>query len=110
MTALTYRDATGVRHEVVVRKTPAGDWEVRDTCAAGTRVIESLDGSVDGELQAEAVARDYLTAGRFMVSPGRRPGEAIPEQGGADARSHRRPRSAARQPPARWAALSRPAA
>jgi hypothetical protein len=33
MTPLTYRDATGVLHEMVVRKTPAGDWEVLDTGA-----------------------------------------------------------------------------
>jgi len=105
MTALTYRDATGVVHEVVVRKTPAGNWEVLDSCAGGTRVIESLDGRVDGEAQAEAVARDYVTAGRYVPLAGRNGGEAIPEQRGADAHSDRST-SAARSPHARGTALS----
>jgi hypothetical protein len=97
MTALTYRDATGVVHEVVVRKTPAGDWEVLDTGAGEAVVIESLDGRVDAEPQADAVASDYVTSGRFTPLAGRNGGEAIPEQGGADAHSDRRPRSAAHQ-------------
>jgi hypothetical protein len=105
MTALTYRDATGVVHEVVVRKTPAGDWEVLDTRAGEEVVIESLDGRVDAEPQAEAVARDYVTSGRFLPLAGRNGGEAIPEQGGADAHSDRSP-SAARSPHARGTALS----
>jgi len=95
VTALTHHAATGVRHEILVRRTVVGDWEVLDTCAREDRVIETLDGVVDAEPQAEAVARDYLTAGRFVAAPGRGPGEAIPEQGGADAHSDRRPRSAA---------------
>ena len=90
-------------------KTAAGDWEVLDTCAGENHVIESLDGRVDGEPQAEAVARDYVAAGRFMAPAGRNGGEAIPEQGGADAHSDRRSRSAARSTHARGAALSRPA-
>ena len=109
MTTLTYRDATGVEHEILVRKTPAGEWEVLDTCPRETLVIESLDGSVDGEPQAQAVARDYLTTGRFTPLAGRKVGEAIPEGGGADAHSDRRPRSAARQSRARGAALPHPA-
>ena len=105
MTALTYRDATGVAHEVVIRKTPAGDWVVLDTGAGEEVVIESLDGRVDGEAQAEAVARDYVTAGRFIPLAGRNGGEAISEQRGADAHSDRSP-SAARSPHARGTALS----
>ena len=97
MTSLTYHDATGVVHEVVARKTAAGDWKILDICAGEELVIESLDGRVDGEAQAEAVASDYLTAGRFMPSAGRNGGEAIPEQGGADAHSDRGPLSAGRQ-------------
>ena len=98
MTALTYRDAAGVVHEVVVRNTPVGDWEVLDTCAGEELVIERLDGRVDGEPQAEAVAGDYVTAGRFMPLAGRNGGEAIPEQGGADAHSDSRSPSAERSP------------
>jgi hypothetical protein len=109
MTALTYRDATGVVHEVVVRKTMAGDWEVLDICAGEELVIESLDGRVDGEAQADAVASDYVISGRFIPLAGRNGGEAIPEQRGADAHSDRSP-SAARSPQTRGTALSRQAA
>ena len=97
MSPFTYRDAAGVVREVVVRKTVAGDWEVLDAGAGEARLIESLDGRVDGEAQADAVAADYLTVGRFMPLTGRDGGEAIPEQGGADAHSDCRPFSAARQ-------------
>jgi hypothetical protein len=97
MTALTYRDAAGVAHEVVVRKTPTGGWQVIDSCAREDLVIECLNGRVDGETQADAIAADYVIAGRFMPQAGRNGGEAIPEQGGADAHSDRRPLSAARQ-------------
>jgi len=97
MSSLTYCDAAGVMHEVVVRNAPAGAWQVLDTCASKELVIESLDGRVDGEAQANAVAADYVTAGRFMPRAGRNGGEAIPEQGGADAHRDRRPLTAARQ-------------
>ncbi|HYB22218.1 MAG TPA: hypothetical protein VED41_00370 [Solirubrobacteraceae bacterium] len=108
MNSPTYRDPTGVRHEVVVRQTATGDWEVLDTCAGEPRVIETLDGRVDGEPQAEAVACDYVTVGRFMPLSGRNGGDAIPEQGGADAHSDRSS-SAERSPHARGTALSRQA-
>ena len=108
MTALTYRDAAGVVHEVVVRQTPTGDWEALDTRAGEELVIERLDGRVDGEAQAEAVAGDYVTAGRFIPVAGRNGGDAIPEQGGADAHSDRSS-SAERSPHARGTALSRQA-
>src|SRR5689334_19125081 len=94
MTTLTYCDAGGGVYEVVVRKTPAGDWEVRDAGAGEEVVIESLDGRVDAEPQADAVAHDYVTAGRFIPLAGRNGGEAIPEQGGADAHSDRSPSAA----------------
>ena len=110
MTAFTYGDPTGVEHEVVVWKTTAGDWQVLDACAGESRVIESLDGRLDGEPQAEAVARDYVTAGRFITLMGRNGGEAIPEPGGTDAHSHRCPHSAERESQARGIALSRHAA
>ena len=108
MTALTYRDAAGVAHEVVVRQTPTGDWEALDTCPGEELVIERLDGRFDGEAQAEAVAGDYVTAGRFIPVAGRNGGEAIPEQGGADAHSDRSS-SAERSPHTRGTALSRQA-
>jgi hypothetical protein len=110
VTSLTYRDADGAPHEVAVRQTASGDWQVLDTCAAETRVIQTLDGPDDGRLQAEAIARDYVTAGRFTAWAGRAPGQPIPEQGGADADSDRRPRPGPRQPQeARQAALPHPA-
>ena len=49
--------------------------------------------------------RDYV----MTVRAGRAPAKAIPEQGGADAHSDRRPRPEARQPRARSAALPYPA-
>ena len=71
MTMLTYRDAAGVGHEVLVGKTAVGDWEVLDMCGAENPVIETLDGRVDGAPQAEAVACDYVAAGRFVALAGR---------------------------------------
>jgi hypothetical protein len=106
VTSLIYRDAAGILHEVVVRKTVEGDWEVLDTCAGEGLVIERLDGRVDGEAQADAVAGDYVTTGRFVPVTGRNGGEAIPEQGGADADSDCRSAFAARSPHARGPALS----
>ena len=110
MTPLTYRDAAGVGHELVMGKTPTGDWEVLDASASEECVVDSLDGRVDGEAQAAAVASDYVTAGRFTAPAGCHGGEAIPEQGGADAHSDRRSRSAARSTSAPATALSRQAA
>jgi hypothetical protein len=57
VTSLTYYDANGALHEVLARKTAAGDREILDTCAGEELVIESLDGHVDGEAQAEAGRR-----------------------------------------------------
>ena len=51
-----YRDPTGVWHELDVRQTPAGAWQIIDT-----RVIDTLDGIGDGPRQARAVARDYAS-------------------------------------------------
>jgi hypothetical protein len=110
VTSLSYRDADGVRHELAVRETAGGDWQVLDTCAAETRVIETLDGRVDGRPQADALARDYLETARLSVSrAGRAASKPIPERGGSDADSDRRPRPGPRQPHARRAALPHPA-
>jgi hypothetical protein len=108
VTSLAYHDADGVRHEVAVRETPAGDWQVLDTCVAETLVIETLDDREDDRPQAEAVARDYVSTQRLPPAEGRRPGEAIPEQGGADAHSDRRPQREAHER-GRAAVLSRQA-
>jgi hypothetical protein len=110
VTPLTFRDADGARHEVIVRHAPTGEWQVLDTCAGGTYLIETLDGSVDEHAQAEAVARDYAgNVQRLEWAPGRAAAEPIPEQGGVDAHSDRRPRSAPRHPHAGAAALPHPA-
>jgi hypothetical protein len=106
MSSLTYRDAAGVAHEVVVRTTATGFWEVIDSCAHEDLVIECLNGRVDGEAQADAIAAEYVTAGRFVALAGGSGGEAISEQGGADAHSDRRSRHAARSRHARGPALS----
>src|SRR5450755_272993 len=107
----SYHDAARTRHEVRVRETRAG-WRVLDVdIAAGrARVIDMLDGSVDGRPQAEVIARDYLTTVERSGSPaGREPAEAISEHGGRDAHSHRRPRTEQRRQPARRVALPNPA-
>jgi hypothetical protein len=106
VTSHPYWDADGAQHEVAVRETAGGDWQVLDTSAAETRVIETLDGRLDGP-QAEAVARDYLSTVDRSPAAGRKTAEPIPEQGGPDADSDRRP--GARQPHARPAALPHPA-
>jgi hypothetical protein len=108
MTSRTYWDADGVRHEVAVRETADGDWQVLDTSLAETRIVETLDGTQDDRAQAEAVARDYLTAGRFTAA-GRDAAERIPEQGGADAHSNGRPHPEAGQQSTSGPALSRQA-
>ena len=88
----SYRDADGARHELVVRETDEGDWEVLVVVGAETtQVVDRLAGDQDGRPQAEAIARDYLgTAGRVQRETGPMDCEPIPEQGGSDARSHRR--------------------
>src|SRR6516164_5334193 len=107
-----YRDAAGVRHELAVRKTADGDWQVLDLDveADTAHVIDTLAGDQDGRPQAEAVARDYLiTVDGCQVGAGSAAGDAIPEQGGPDARSHRRPPQATRTRRSRGAALPDPA-
>jgi hypothetical protein len=105
-----YADPDGIRHEVTVRRTAAGDWQVLDTSPVETRLVETLDGRADGPEQADAVARDYAeNVHRLGWIPGRRATERIPEQGGADAHSERHPHREARQQQARRAALSRQA-
>ena len=107
-----YRDADGARHKLVVRRTAEGDWQVLDIDIASdtAHIIDALAGEQDGRPQAEAVARDYLTiVGGMHPDAGPAAGEPIPEQGGSDARSHRRPRPAPRHPRARTVALPRAA-
>ena len=107
-----YRDAAGVGHELAVRRTSDGDWQVLDLDleADTAHVIDTLAGDQDGRPQAEAIARDYLvTAAGSETGAGPVPGDAIPEQGGTDARSHRRPHQAPRVRRPRGAALPRPA-
>ena len=107
----SYHDADGIRHEVLVRETRGG-WQVLDldTAAKRARVIDTLDDREDGRPQAEAIARDYLTTEeRTAYRTGRKPGDAISEQGGRDAHSHRRPPTGPRTQPARRVALPDPA-
>ena len=108
----SYRDADGARHKLVVRQTADGDWQVLDIDVTSdtAHVVDALAGDQDGRPQAEAIARDYLTTvGAHEPGAGPAAGEPIPEQGGTDARSHRRPRPAPRQHRARGAALPRAA-
>jgi hypothetical protein len=108
----SYRDADGARHTLVVRQTVEGDWQVLDTDvdADTAHVVDVLADGQDGRPQAAAIARDYLTTvGGVALGAGPAAREPIPEQGGSDARSYRRPRPAPRQHRARDAALPRAA-
>jgi hypothetical protein len=55
-----YQDTRGVHHDVVVRKTPDGAWQVADISVAKTTIIETLTAAEDGGSEAEAIAREYL--------------------------------------------------
>jgi hypothetical protein len=101
----TYRDRDGAVHWVLIRRTSDGDWEVVDAGGDVARVVDVLDGCEDGRAQAEAVARDYVTAGRFASWAGRLTSEDVSQKGGADGHRDRRPRS----PHASGAALPHPA-
>jgi hypothetical protein len=108
----SYRDGDGRGHEVSVRHIAASGWTVLDRhVEADTgHVVDALTDGQDGRPQAEAIARDYLaTVGAREPGAGPAAGGPIPEQGGSDARSHRRPRPAPRRHRGRDAALPRPA-
>jgi len=53
-----YVDVGGTAHEVWVRQTSDGHWEIVDAEAGRLRVIDTLVGFDDGRPQAEALARD----------------------------------------------------
>jgi hypothetical protein len=59
--AAHYRDAAGVVHEILVRPTAEGAWEIVDTTRTDTRLVDTLSGFDDGRPQADAVARDYAS-------------------------------------------------
>ena len=102
-----YRDADGVRHRLVVRRTDDLGWEVVDVDPTSARLVERLTDGVDGRAEAEAIARDYLTTAVHRDGgSGRGPRDAVPERGGARASNHRRPSRGARARQARAATLS----
>jgi hypothetical protein len=108
----SYRDAVGAMHKLVVREIADGCWQVLDldVDADTAHVIDELAGDQDGRPQAEAIARDYLvTIAGSEIGAGPVPSDAIPEQGGPDAPSDRRPHQAPRVRRPREAALPRPA-
>ncbi len=59
-----YRDHRGIVHQVLVRETPAGVWQVLDV-----RVIDTLIGNGDGREAAEAIARDYVAEHHYPARP-----------------------------------------
>jgi hypothetical protein len=108
----SYHDADGTAHELVVRETAEGGWRVvdLDVDTDTAHVVDRLAGGEDGRPQAEAIARDYLTTvAAKQPEAGRTPGDPISEQGGSDARNHRRPGQGPRKREARGAALPRAA-
>ena len=66
-TPFGYRDATGARHQVLVRQNPEGAWQVLDIT-----VIETLTGVGEGRDAAEAVARDYVAEQHHPAAARRR--------------------------------------
>lgn len=106
----SYRHADGSRHEVLVHRTPEGDWQVLDTSPAGTSVVETLSGVTDGRAQAQALARDYAaTAQRFVPAKGQDRHERIPDKRGAHGHSDRPTRPEAPKQKARGVSLPDPA-
>jgi len=67
-TPFGYRDATGTRHQVLVRQTHEGVWQVLDV-----NVIDTLTGVGEGRAEAEALAREYVTQQQHPTAAGRRP-------------------------------------
>lgn len=106
----SYRHPDGSRHEVVVHRTPEGDWQVHDTSPAGTSVVETLSGLTDGRPQAEALARDYAATAPQMI-PAKRQTQSkrIPDKRGAHGHSDRPTRPEALKQRARAALLPDPA-
>jgi hypothetical protein len=68
--AARYRDADGTVHDLVVRRSPQGAWEILDTSPAHTQLVDSLSGFDDGRPQAEAIARDYASQQQRPRQPG----------------------------------------
>jgi len=66
-TPFGYRDATGARHQVLVRQSPEGAWQVLDIT-----VIETLTGVGEGRDAAEAIARDYVAEQHHPAAARRR--------------------------------------
>jgi hypothetical protein len=54
-----YQDAGGVQHEVIVRKTPDGAWQVIDVSDDDTKLVDELTGIGEGQPEAQAIAREY---------------------------------------------------
>jgi hypothetical protein len=55
-----YRDVAGRWHNVVVRQTRDGHWQVLDITRL-VSVVETLTGCEEGRPQADALAREYAT-------------------------------------------------
>ena len=66
-TPFGYRDATGARHQVLVRQSPEGAWQVLDIT-----VVETLTGVGEGRDAAEAIARDYVAEQHHPAAARRR--------------------------------------
>ena len=104
----SYRDPDGGEHELVVRASADGGWEVLDCDVEGqtTTLVETLAGPEDGRPQAEAIARDYLaTVTRIPPGAGWKSGDPISERGGSDDSNYRRPGSGPRHERGRGVAL-----
>ena len=70
LTPFGYRDATGTRHRVLVRRSAEGAWQVLDIT-----VIETLTGVGEGRDAAEALARDFAEQHDHPARTGQRAAE-----------------------------------
>ena len=58
----SYRDRTGMRHDVRVRRVEAQAWEIVDVPDQGDEfLVDRLTGELESGDTATAVAQDYLT-------------------------------------------------
>ena len=55
-----YQDASGAQHEVIVRKTPDGAWQVVDVSDGETKLVDEVTGISEGQPEAQAIAREYI--------------------------------------------------
>ncbi len=107
--AARYHARDGTQHLITVQPITEGRWRVLDTVAGTPIVVETITGD-DGQVQAQALARDYL-AERQAFQLGLRAHDPLPKPEGPPDRGGAAMGSViTAQPGARHAGSARPAA